>query len=344
MRARNGHVDVALVGCGRIAQTHLEALQRVADFRLQAVADLRPQVAQSVANQFGCAAVEDYRRLPDSHALAAVIVASPPSSHAEVARFFLERGIHVLCEKPLAITTAEAAALVATAEEHDSLLMMAAKFRYVDDVVRAKGVIDSGILGDVILFENVFCSKVDMRGRWNSDSAIAGGGVLIDNGTHSVDLAQFLLGEIVQVRAEEGKRVQDLGVEDTCRLFFRTAAGAMGSIDLSWSLHKERDAYLEVFGPGGVLSIGWRSSKYRQSEKLDWIEFGRGYDKLAAFTSQLRNFAGSILGRELPLISAADGLQSVRVIEAAYRSLGADRWVDVRPPELELLAGGRGGR
>ena len=144
------------------------------------------------------------------------------------------------------------------------------------------------------------------------------------------------------MRAEEGKRVQDLGVEDTCRLFFRTASGAMGAIDLSWSLHKERDAYLEVFGPGGVLSIGWRSSKYRQSEKLDWINFGRGYDKLAAFTSQLKNFAGSILGRELPLISAADGLQSVRVIEAAYRSMALDKWVDVKTEGAEALVGGRG--
>ncbi len=207
--------------------------------------------------------------------------------------------------------------------------MMASKFRYVDDVIKAKGIVDSGILGDVILFENVFCSKVDMRDRWNSERSVGGGGVLIDNGTHSVDIARFLLGPIVKVQAEEGRRVQDLDVEDTCRLFFRTAGGAMGAVDLSWSIHKERDAYIEVFGPEGVLSIGWKGSKYRQSEKLQWITFGKGYDKIAAFARQLRNFAGSIRGREAPLITAEDSLESVRVIEAAYRSIEMDKWVEV---------------
>jgi predicted dehydrogenase len=144
-----------------------------------------------------------------------------------------------------------------------------------------------------------------------------------------VDIARYLLGPIATVRAEEGKRIQRLEVEDTCRLSFRTAAGAMGVVDLSWSIHKERDAYIEVFGPEGALSIGWKGSKYRQSEKLGWVSFGNGYDKTAAFARQLANFARSIQGTEVPLIRAEDSLQSVRVIEAAYRSLAMDRWVEV---------------
>jgi predicted dehydrogenase len=320
---------LALVGCGRIAQTYLEALNQVAEYRLCGVADSRVEAAQSVAAQFETRAHDDYRRLLDGEGLDAVIVCTPPATHTEIAGCFLDAGVHVLCEKPLAVTLVEAEMLVAKAESADRLLMMASKFRYADDVVRAKGIVDSGILGDVILFENVFCSKVDMRQRWNGRRAQGGGGVLIDNGTHSVDIARYLLGPIVKVRSEEGRRVQGLEVEDTCRLFFRTAAGAMGAVDLSWSIHKERDAYVEVFGPEGVLSIGWKGSKYRQSEKLDWIIFGRGYDKLAAFARQLRNFARAIRGREAPLITAEDSLESVRVIEAAYRSMETDRWVEV---------------
>jgi predicted dehydrogenase len=144
-----------------------------------------------------------------------------------------------------------------------------------------------------------------------------------------VDIARFLLGPIAAVQAEEGRRVQGLDVEDTCRLYFRAASGTMGAVDLSWSIDKERDAYIEVFGPEGTLSIGWRGSRYRQSSKLEWVRFGRGYDKIAAFSRQLRNFAGAIRGREAPLISAEDSLESVRVIEAAYRSLEMNKWVDV---------------
>src|SRR5262249_18997995 len=121
--------------------------------------------------------------------------------------------------------------------------------------------------------------------------------------------------------------------------------GAMGAVDLSWSLHKERDAYVEVFGPDGALSIGWRASKYRQSEKLDWISFGAGYDKTASFARQLANFAGVIRGREAPVITAGDSLAWVRVTEAAYRSMRSGAWVDVEgaaPPAPAAGAPGSG--
>ena len=328
-RRRDETLRIGLVGCGRIADTHLEALAKVPECRLVAVCDLRQEQARSAAARYGVEAHGDHRPLLEAGAVDAAIVCTPPDTHTGIAGALLDAGVHVLCEKPLAVTAAEAGALVARAEAADRLLMMASKFRYVDDVIKAKGIVDSGILGDVILYENVFCSKVEMGGRWNSDRTVGGGGVLIDNGTHSVDIARFLLGPIVEVQAEEGRRVQGLEVEDTCRLYLRTAEGAMGAVDLSWSIHKERDAYIEVFGPEGALSIGWSASKYRQSEKLDWIPFGQGYDKLAAFTRQLRNFVGSIRGSEVPLITAEDSLESVRVIEAAYRSMEINKWVPV---------------
>jgi len=333
-------IRIGLVGCGRIAQTYLQSLKVVDECRLAGVADVRENVAQSVAAQYDCPAHVDHRTMLDGGPIDAVILCTPPSTHPEIAGFFLDAGVHVLCEKPLAVTEQDAEKLLAQADRADRLLMMASKFRYADDVIKAKGIVDSGILGEVILFENVFCSKVDMRDRWNSKRDLAGGGVLIDNGTHSVDIARYLLGPIVTVRAEEGKRIQRLDVEDTCRLSFRTAAGAMGMVDLSWSIHKERDAFIEVFGPEGVLSIGWNGSKYRQSEKLDWVTFGKGYDKSAAFARQLRNFARSIQGTEVPLIRAEDSLQSVRVIEAAYQSLRMDRWVAVHGAESGRVSAG----
>ena len=125
------------------------------------------------------------------------------------------------------------------------------------------------------------------------------------------------------------RHYEDLRVEDTCRMYVRSEAGAMGSIDLSWSLHKERDSYIELFGPEGVLSIGWQCSKYRQSEKLDWVKFGNGYNKFAAMGGQLRNFANTIRGREMPLITPEASIESVKVIEAAYHSMSMNKWVDV---------------
>ena len=325
----NAALNFALIGCGRIAQTHLDAIASISECELQGVADIREQAAKSVAEQYGCKAYTNYRQILDENHVDAVVICTPPDTHAEIATFFLGNGVHVLCEKPLAITSAEATQMVNTAEINDCLLMMASKFRYVEDLIKAKGVVDSGILGDIVLFENVFCSKVDMRDRWNSDKDVAGGGVLVDNGCHSVDIARFLLGPITKVQAEEGKKVQKLGVEDTARLYFRTESETMGAIDLSWSLYKERESYIDLFGTEGVLSIGWKCSKYRQSEKLNWVVFGKGYEKLSCFKKQLENFVGCIKGRDLPVITATDSLESVRVIEAAYKSMSVNKWVEV---------------
>src|SRR5206468_10874956 len=134
----------------------------------------------------------------------AVIICAPPNLHHAITRHFLERGIHVLCEKPLTIASAEAIDLVKLASEKDLLLMMASKFRYVDDIIKAKAIIESGILGRIILYENSFCSKISMQDRWNADRGISGGGVLIDNGSHSADIARYLLGPIVDVQAQNG--------------------------------------------------------------------------------------------------------------------------------------------
>jgi len=128
----------------------------------------------------------------------------------------------------------------------------------------------------------------------------------------------------------EGKRVQGLPVEDTVRIFVHSVSGVMGSIDLSWSLNKELDSYLNIYGSHGTIAVGWKESKYRQSSSSDWIVFGKGYDKVQAFRSQLNNFARAIRGKEMLLITAEDALASVEAIEAAYNSLRRVHWTAVR--------------
>jgi predicted dehydrogenase len=206
---------------------------------------------------------------------------------------------------------------------------MASKFRYVQDVAQAKSIVDSGALGDVVLFENAFASRVDMSNRWNSDPAVAGGGVLIDNGTHSLDLARHFLGPLAEVLAVEGARRPGLRVEDTVTVFVRSTRGVIGTIDLSWSINKELDRYISLFGTRGAVVVGWKESKYRHLEAPDWTVIGNGYDKVGAFRAQLTNFARAVRGEEEPLVGPEDILGSVKVIEAAYESLRRNHWTAV---------------
>lgn len=327
-------VRVAVVGCGRCAQDHLQAYQKVREAKIVAVADVNDAQASSVAAQFDCKAYSDFRLMLQEARPQAISICTPPATHAEITLRAIAEGVHVLCEKPLTIDLADAIKVLQAVQDKDLILMMASKFRFVDDIVKAKGIIDSGILGRVILFENVFCSRVDMRGRWNSKKEVAGGGVLFDNGTHSVDIARFLIGPIATVQAQHGIQVQDIEVEDTSRLYFQSTTGVMGTIDLSWSIHKDNDSYINIFGTEGTLSIGWRESKYRQHEKLSWVVFGEGYNKQKTFLKEIQHFLGCVRGLELPIISPTDGLESVRVIEAAYRSSAVNKWMELEPFDM----------
>jgi predicted dehydrogenase len=319
-----------LVGAGAIAQTYALAFKQCGHGLLVAVADVRLDAARALAQGIGhCEAFESYRAMAKRASIDAVIVCTPPVTHPEICLHFLRRGVHVLCEKPLSLDSASAALMVETAIKAGVKFTMASKFRYVEDVVRAKSIVASGILGDIVLFENTFASRVDMSSRWNAQPEISGGGVLIDNGTHSVDLMRYFLGPLDEVQVIEGRRVQNLPVEDTVRILVRSCTGVMGAIDLSWSIDKEVDNYIAIYGSRGTVFVGWKESKYRQSSSRDWVVFGTGYDKVQAFRSQLTNFARAIRGEEALLITAEDALASVEVIEAAYAALRRNNWTPV---------------
>ena len=325
----NHKVKFGIVGAGGIAQAYAQALEDCEAARAVAVADVRPDAARALGERLGCQSFESYRTMLKKTKLDAAIVCTPPVTHPEICSELLEQQVNVICEKPLAIDLKGARAMLDAARRAGVKLTMGSKFRYVDDVIRAKSIVTSGILGEIILFENAFTSRVDMSSRWNSDPDTSGGGVLVDNGSHSVDLMRYFLGPLADVQVVEGKRVQGLPVEDTVRIFVRSVDGVMGSIDLSWSINKELDSYINVYGSQGTISVGWKESKYRQSSSRDWVVFGKGYDKVQAFRSQITNFARAIRGEEMLLISAEDALASVEVIEAAYNALHRDHWTTV---------------
>lgn len=332
MQSANSHsrkVRFGLIGAGAIAQAYAQAFRQCEVADLVAVADIRPDAATAMANSFGVPSYNSHIDMAVDADVDAAVVCTPPATHAEICIGLLHNNIHVLCEKPLATDSKAARTMLAAAEDSGMILTMASKFRYVQDVVRAKSIITSGILGDIVLFENVFTSYVSMAGRWNANAQTSGGGVLIDNGTHSIDIVRFFFGPIAEVDVVEGKRSQRLPVEETVQVFVRSESDVIGNIDLSWSINKERESYISIYGSNGTISVGWRESKYRQSSSRDWIVFGNGYNKVDAFRGQLENFAKAIRGEDKLIITAQDSLASVEVIEAAYVALQHRRWTPV---------------
>jgi predicted dehydrogenase len=333
-------LKVGLVGAGGIAQSYVRVFEGIRGARITAVADVRPRAADAIAAAVRGTAYPSHRALLEEAAVDAVLVCTPPATHPEIVLQAIERGLHVLCEKPLAIDVHSATEMLAASDRAGVVFTMAAKFRFVDDVIRAHQIVRSGILGELIVLENSFASRVDMTRRWNADPAISGGGVLIDNGTHSVDIVRYFLGPIAEVMAVEGKRVQHLPVEDTASMLLRTPDGALGTIDLSWSVDRVTDTYLTVYGSQGTISVGWNGARYRQASSPEWVEFGSGYDKINCMRAQVENFCAAIREEEPLAITAGDAIASVAVIEAAYASLDRSDWISVRGlPGTDAAAG-----
>lgn len=327
-------VRLGIVGAGRIAGAYAEIVTACDSVEVVGVADQEPMAAKSLATELDCDPFDSHEDLIESTRPNGVILCTPPVTHPDITIDLLRAQVSVMCEKPLAMSSTEARRMLAVAASSSGILTMASKFRYVRDVIRAREIAQSGDIGEVILVENTFASRVDMAERWNSRSEVAGGGVLIDNGTHSVDLVRYILGPIAEVMALEGRRTQALEVEDTAQMFLKSYEGARATIDLSWSLNKEREWFLEIYGSDGTIQVGWNCSRYRIGDEEEWIELGSGYSRQEALSNQVSNFAAAMRGEEQLRIDATDAMASVEVIEAAYRSFAYDGWVGVDAPPV----------
>ena len=324
---------LGLVGAGAIARAYVTAVAGLPAARLVAVADIDEAAAGALAKEAGATPFRSHRDLAESRLCDAVIVATPPVTHAPIVIDLASRALPVLCEKPLSVDFESAIRMTRAATESGVLLSMASKFRFVDDVIRAQEMASSGAIGTLVALDNVFTGVSDMSKRWNTNPAISGGGVLIDNGTHSVDIVRYFLGQITDVLAVPGPQMQPVPVEDSVTLLARTENGAQAHIETSWSLHKDRSGFIEVYGTEGVIEVGWKGSRIRRHPTGPWETFGTGYDKFAAFARQIDHFVAVLRGESRSLPDAHDALASVSVIQAAYRSMNRGAWtrVDDRP-------------
>ena len=318
---------VGIIGLGRAGRIHLEAWQSVDGVTVGAVADRSADIRRW-ARQSGFRAYPDPFDMIGEELLDAVSICTPPVSHAPVAMACLEHGLDVLCEKPLAIVPRDALHMLRTSTHVRQHLLLATKFRHVPDLIRARELIDQGQIGEPVAFEIDFSSVVDMSRRWNCRRALAGGGVIIDNGCHAFDIVAFLFGTVSRVHATRLKPVQNLPVEDSATILVAAGRGLVGRIDLSWSLSTGRESYVTVYGSEGTIEVGWRGSRLRRTGRPP-MEIGPGYDKGVAHRRMLESFSAVVAAGATPWISPGECLRTVAAVEAAYRSLRSGGWVAV---------------
>jgi predicted dehydrogenase len=320
-----------LIGCGKAGHSYATTLNNHPKTELAAVVDTNPEAGRAFGASFGCKSYESVDEYIAANKFAdCAILCAYPSKNPEIACKLMQRKIHVLCEQPFALDSVSAEKMIDVSRTYGVQLMMGSRFRYVPDIIHARGLIQAGILGHVLEFKGDFRDIVDMRNRWNVQPHLSGGGVLMERGGTAADIVRLLFGSIHSIHAEEGQRIQSEDVEDTVRMELRTVSGIMGTVHMSWTLKSAGDDYFRIYGTQGNLCIGWKKSMYRPNGAVDWINFGEGFNTMKALTLQVSNFTNAVAEGEAPEIDAADELESVRAIEIAYLSLRTGQCLELR--------------
>jgi predicted dehydrogenase len=266
---------LGFLGMGWIGQHRLQALLDEGACDAVAVADPSPQVQARVREMApGAAAVGTLDELLQFE-LDGAVVATPSALHAGPSLRLLERRIAVFCQKPLARTAAEAAAIVAAARKADRLLGCDLSYRHTEAMRRIRNAVVEGELGEVFAVDLVFHNAYGPNKGWAHDVRLSGGGCAIDLGTHLVDLALWVLGDpaVADVTSRlyaNGRRlaVGEDAVEDYAVAQLETTGGAVVRLACSWNLPMGRDAIIEAHFHG---SRGGAAMRNRDGSFFDFV-------------------------------------------------------------------------
>ena len=323
-------IDVAIVGCGLIGRKRAQAL---AGARLALACDLEQARANAVAalspDGRGVTDFQEVLRSP----VQMVIVATANHALAPLALEAVCAGKHVLIEKPGAISASELETLATEAGTHRVQVRIGYNHRYHPALQKARELIDSGAIGELMFLRGRYGhgGRVGYEKEWRADPKLSGGGELIDQGVHLIDLAQWFLGEFTQVEGHAVTSFWDMPVDDNAFLNLRTASGQTAWLHVSCTEWKNLFS-LEIYGRTGKLHIEGLGGSYGV-ERLGFYkmlpamgppdttftEYPRGDDSwrlvMAEFLEDIR------LGRT-PQPGLREGLATLRIVETIYRRSG----------------------
>jgi predicted dehydrogenase len=308
-------VRVALFGTGWIMQFHARAVREHPGAEIAAAANWREESLAKLAADFAIPRTTTrWEDLADDPAIDAVVIGTPNALHAPQAIACLRAGKHVLVEKPMAATLAEAKEMAQVARGSDAFLMVAHCWRFHPDVRRMRERIAGGEFGEVVKTRGYGVHAKWGPSGWFTDRALAGGGALLDMGVHAIDTARFLLGDPQPARvcAAVGRRYGDYDVDDDGILLITWHDGANSIVESGWwQPHLAGlEADTEVYGTGGYDRI-WH-----------FTEEPAGYEHCAQpmYSAQMAEFLDAVAAGRQPRPSGEDGLVVMRVVDDAYRS------------------------
>jgi predicted dehydrogenase len=329
-------IHIGLIGAGNIGQTHTDAAAQIHEARVVAVCGRTRDRAERLAAHAGAAAYDDLERFLDHRPMDLVVIGSPSGLHAEHGIAAAQHGLHVLTEKPIDTSTARADYLIAEAARAGVTLGVIFQDRMKPDIARLKALIDTGRLGTPIL------ASASVRwhrppdyytgSAWRGTPALDGGGALMNQGVHTVDLLLWLFGRVRRVFGKVATRLHAIEVEDTAVATLEFASGAIGTIEAATSAYPGYARQIALTGSEGTVKLdGDRLAAIdlRHPVAGDVVAAGHAVSVAAsspvvsdvsAHRAVFEDFIAAIGRGVPPMCDGVQGRASVAVIEAIYRS------------------------
>ena len=306
-------MHIGILGGGNISDTHARAAAAIPGVTVTACYGANRERTAKLAAQHGAAVYDDLDSFLDHRPMDIVAIGSPSALHAEQGIAAARRGLHVLSEKPLDITTARADQLIEACDAAGVKLGVFFQDRLRPAVVEVKRMLDSGELGKPVMINGrvrwyrppEYYSSSKWRGTWTLD----GGGALMNQAIHTVDLVQWLFGPVARVSSAVATRIHDIEVEDTAAAVIEFTSGAIGTIEATTSLYPGYPRRLEVTGSEGTVVI--EGDEISQRDLRGTAAAGGA----AAPPARLENVAS-------PVVSDASAHQ--RVLEDFIRAIRED--------------------
>lgn len=329
-------VRFGIVGCGVIAPFHAKGIANTLEAELVACCDIIPEKAQKLAADFSVPKFyTDYHEMLASDGIDAVCVCTPSGLHGQVTIDAAKAGKHVLCEKPVEITLAKIDEMVKACRDAGVKLGVIFQRRTSPMWHKIKETIGSGALGKMVLGDAYlkyyrsqdYYNSGDWRGTWELD----GGGALMNQGVHMIDILRWVMGPIDTIYANADHLARDIEVEDTACAAIKFANGAFGILQGTTSVYPGMEHRLEFHGElGSICVAGEHITKWHvpgdDGDKGEGnVEIGSAASNPTAISSdghqiQIRDLCLSIMEDRDPMVTGEEARKAVEVILAVYES------------------------
>ncbi|AWT60163.1 MAG: Myo-inositol 2-dehydrogenase [Candidatus Moanabacter tarae] len=339
--SKNEDIGFAIVGTGGIAAIYLDAIRQVPGADLRAVYNRSLKKAEEFVLDSSVEVEVSFDALLERDDIDVVCVTTPSGAHSEVAIPAMEAGKHVLCEKPLEVTVEKVDQIIETAEITGCILAVVFQSRFSPEARLLKEAINMGRFGRLTLCsayikwwrDDAYYSSADWRGTWKLD----GGGALMNQGIHYVDLLQWLVGMPESVFAYCATLSHDdVEVEDTAVVSMRYPGGALGVIESSTSSYPGFERRIEIVGDKGSVVLednrieSWHfSEEFPEDERIRLddpkVDISGGTSDPRAISTeghrlQIMDLVDAIREKRAPTISGSEGRKAVQVVQAVYES------------------------